>query len=83
METGPSGSALGLAVRFPEATQQAAGPAAGGTARGRWLHACSSKAPTSGRNFMDSTAQAFLIDGGPAVGQEERELMGRLDGRKD
>lgn len=53
METDPSGSAVGLAVRLSKAAQQAAGPTARDTARGRRLHPCSFKSPTSRRIFMD------------------------------
>ena len=53
LETGPSGSATGLAVRLPKAAQQAAGSTARDTARGRRPHPCSFKTPTSRRIFMD------------------------------
>lgn len=43
----------GLAVRLSKAAQQAAGPTAGDTARGRRLHPCSFESPTSRRIFMD------------------------------
>ena len=48
LETLPSGSAVGLAVRLSKAAQQAAGPTGGDTARGRRLHPAASTPPHPG-----------------------------------
>lgn len=48
LETGPSWSIVGLAVRLSKAAQQAAGPTAGDTARGRRLHPAASTPPHPG-----------------------------------